>query len=303
LEHEEDPMKGQTILVTGATGGIGRHAALALAAKGHRVIASGRNKDLLAALRKDAPDIDIVPLDVTDVSTVADALVEVDRLTDGRGIDVLVNNAGYGLVGPLAEIDDAKLRDQFEVNVFGLMSVTRAFLPKMMARGSGRILNVSSVSGRISFPLFGAYHATKWALETMSDSLRMELRPFGIHVVVIEPGTIRTAFVERSKREAAAVGAPTSPYAPVYAQVNAAAERLMLQAVGPEVVSNAMIRAIEARSPKARYVAPFHARLGMYLLHAIPTWLSDAVMMRVSGLSSLKRDVLPAKDSHERPRA
>ncbi len=297
-------MKGQTILITGATAGIGRHAALALSAKGHRVIASGRNRDALETLHTQAPQIDILPLDVTDVTSVADAVLEVDRLTDNRGIDVLVNNAGYGLVGPMAEISDAKLRDQFEVNVFGLMGVTRAFLPKMMARGSGRILNVSSVSGRISMPLFGAYHATKWALETMSDALRMELKPFGIHVVVIEPGTIRTEFVDRTKREAMQVEAPGSPYAPVYAQIGALADKLMAQAVGPDVISRAMLRAIESRRPRARYVAPFHAKIGMYFVQALPTWLTDAVMIRMSGLSRVRkaREAARSRES-ARPRA
>jgi short-subunit dehydrogenase len=277
-------VKGQTILITGATAGIGRHAALTFAQRGHRVIASGRNAAALATLHAQSPQIDVVELDVADATSVAQAVVEVDRLTDGRGIDVLVNNAGYGLVGPLAEISDTKLREQFDVNVFGLMSVTRAFLPKMMQRRSGRIINVTSVSGRISLPLFGAYHASKWAVETLSDSLRMELRPFGIRVVVIEPGTIRTEFTDRSKREAGAIEAQGSPYAPVYAALERTADQVMAQAVGPEVISNAILRAIEARRPNARYTAPFHALLGMYLVKAMPTWLTDAVMSRMAGL-------------------
>jgi short-subunit dehydrogenase len=297
-------MRGSTVLITGATQGIGRHAALALTARGHRVIASGRNKDALETLRLQEKAIDAVQLDVTDVTSIADATREVDRLTDGRGIDILVNNAGYGLVGPLAEVTDAKLREQFEVNVFGLMSVTRAFLPKMIARGSGRVINVSSVSGRISMPLFGAYHASKWAVETMSDSLRMELRPFGVHVIVIEPGTIRTQFVDRSKREASTIESPGSPYAPVYGQLNKVADRLLAQAVGPEVISNALIRAIEARRPKARYVAPLHAKLGMYLINSLPTWLTDAIMMRMSGLSEIRpRSAAASGDEPVRPRA
>ena len=283
-------MKGQTILITGATAGIGRHAALTFAARGHRVIASGRNKAALTTLHAQSPQIDVVQLDVADPQSVAEAVVEVDRLTDGRGVDVLVNTAGYGLVGPLVEISDAKLREQFDVNVFGLMSVTRAFLPKMMQRKKGRVLNVTSVSGRISLPIFGAYHASKWAVETMSDSLRMELRPFGIHVVVIEPGTIRTEFADRSRREAGEIEGPRSPYAPVYARIDASAEKLMAQAVGPEVISRAMLRAIEARSPSARYTAPFHAKVGMYLVKAMPTWLTDAVMSRMTGLSLVRAD-------------
>jgi short-subunit dehydrogenase len=297
-------MRGSTILITGATQGIGRHAALALTARGHRVIASGRSREALETLKLQERSIDTVQLDVTDVASVADATREVDRLTDGRGIDVLVNNAGYGVVGPLAEIEGARLREQFEVNVFGLMSVTRAFLPKMMARGSGRILNVSSVSGRMSMPLFGAYHASKWAIETMSDSLRMELRPFGVHVILIEPGTIRTEFVDRSKREASAVETPGSPYAPIYARLDKVAEQLMAQAVGPEVISRAMIRAVEARRPRPRYVAPLHAKIGLMLVRAMPTWLTDAILMRISGLSALQRKAAGSSgDEPARPRA
>ena len=296
-------MKGQTVFITGATAGIGRHAALAFATRGHRVIASGRNRVALDTLRAQAPHIDVVQLDVTDATSVADAVTEVDRLTDGRGVDVLVNNAGYGLAGPLAEVTDAKLREQFDVNVFGLMNVTRAMLPKMMARRSGRILNVSSLSGRMSLPLFGAYHATKWAVETMSDSLRMELRPFGIQVVVIEPGTIRTEFADRTRREATSAEEAGSPYAPVYARLHTLADQMMAQAVGPEVISNAMLRAAEARSPRARYAAPFHGVLGMYLIRALPTWLADALMIRMSGLSQVRPGAgVDATDSAPRPR-
>src|SRR5262249_61673087 len=129
---------------------------------------------------------------VTDAASIAAAVAEVDRLTDGHGVDVLVNNAGFAAVCPLSEMSDADLRAQFETNVFGLMAVTRAFLPKMRARGSGRIVNVSSSGGRGTFPLMGAYHAPKYAVEALSHALRPELRALGMQGSVIRPGPIRT---------------------------------------------------------------------------------------------------------------
>src|SRR5687768_17647158 len=149
----------RTTLITGATAGIGRHAALALARAGNRVIATGRREAALAEVVAESGDT-IVPLvlDVDNKASIERAAAAVDELTNGRGLDVLVNNAGYATVGALAELSDEHLRAQFETNVFGLMAVTRAFLPAMLARGQGRVLNVSSVSGRMPAPLLGAYH-------------------------------------------------------------------------------------------------------------------------------------------------
>jgi short-subunit dehydrogenase len=147
-------------------------------------------------------------LDVTSATSLAVATLE--RRTKGYGIDVLVNNAGYGLVGPLETIDDADLRAQFDTNVFGLMAVTRAFLPAMRDRRAGRIINVSSVGGRMTFPLMGAYHASKYALEALSDALRLELLPMGVHVSLIEPGPIRTEFNDRAMEWAGKYNPPPS---------------------------------------------------------------------------------------------
>ncbi|HLL22107.1 MAG TPA: SDR family oxidoreductase [Kofleriaceae bacterium] len=184
------------VLITGATAGIGRTTALFLARQGHHVIATGRKTAALDALAREAGTgrLDTLVLDVTTPASIADAVTAVDALTSGAGIDVLVNNAGFGVLGPTSEISDSELRRQYETNVFGLMNVTRAFLPAMRARRSGRIINVSSVGGRITLPYFGAYNSTKYALESLSDALRYELRPFGIDVSLIEPGVIRTNF-------------------------------------------------------------------------------------------------------------
>ena len=286
----------QAILITGATAGIGRDAALRLARAGHQVFATGRSLPALAQLEQDAAGLDLIalPLDVTSPTSIENARQTVLARTGGRGLDVLINNAGYATAGPLAELSDDQLRAQFDTNVFGLMAVCRAFLPEMFERRSGRILNVSSVSGRIPAPILGAYHASKYALEALSDALRMELRPFGIHVVVIEPGTIRTGFPDRTVAEAAGAQAAQTRYGPVYAQVARFRETFARRAVGPEAVSAAIERALAHRSPRARYVAP--RRFGVaILLHALlPTRLVDAVMCRVAGLTAKQLGLSPA---------
>jgi NADP-dependent 3-hydroxy acid dehydrogenase YdfG len=179
--------KNRIILITGATGGIGRAAALHLARLGHRVFATGRRAEALEPLRKEADGLplEVLPMDVDDADSVAAAAGEVLRRTDGYGVDVLVNNAGFARFGPVALVGDAELKAQFETNVFGLVRVTRAFLPAMRARGDGTIINISSMVGRISLILQGVYCATKHAVEALSDSLRREVAGLGVRVVVV----------------------------------------------------------------------------------------------------------------------
>ena len=190
---------GQSILITGATSGIGRDAALRLARAGHLVLAGGRRPDALAALAREARGrargrLEPVTLDVTDPASVGAARALAERRTGGRGLDVLVNNAGYALPGPLEALAERDLRQLFDTNVFGLLAVTRAFVPAMRERGQGRVVNVGSIMGRVAMPLLGAYNATKHAVAAMTDTLRMELAPFGITVVLVEPGAVRTGF-------------------------------------------------------------------------------------------------------------
>ena len=283
-------MTTQTILITGATAGIGRFAALYLARKGHRVFASGRNETALAKLRADAAGfpLETVRLDVTDAKSIEAAAAEILRRTNGRGIDALVNNAGWGMAGPLAEIPVADLRDQFETNVFGLHAVTRAFLPQLRANAKDgrrtRILNVSSMGGRMTFPFFGAYHATKYAVEAMSDALRLELAPLGIDVVLIEPGVIKSDFSERSRASIEKYRRDDSPYAPIYARADAIAATTDRQAVEPDVIARAMERAITARRPRARYVAPARTYLALAFFRLFPTRWVDGIMRAFLGL-------------------
>ena len=277
--------ESKAILITGATAGIGRHAALHLAARGHRVIATGRRVDALAELAAEATTrglaIETLALDVTDSTSIANAVGVVAGLTNGRGLDALVNNAGYGQFGALEELSDADVRRQFETNVFGLLSMTRAFMPAMRARGAGRIVNVSSVGGRVTFPLAGAYHATKYAVEALSDTLRMELRGFGVGVAIIEPGPIQSEFADRAKNSVAAYRDPASPYAAMLARGDGIMAFGDRYAKGPLVISKAIAHAIESRFPRRRYVAPFSSRILLAVMTMLPSFVSDWLIARV----------------------
>jgi short-subunit dehydrogenase len=290
-----------TVLITGATSGIGRHAALHLARRGLRVFASGRKPAALAALAKEAAGtgLETVTLDVTDPASIAAARADIDARTDGRGVDVLVNNAGYGIAAPTVDITDEDLRAQYETNVFGLMAVTRAFAPQMRERGAGKIINVSSIGGKITFPFFGAYNSTKYAVESLSDALRIELAPFGVRVVLIEPGVIRTGFADTSMELLSPYRTPDSPYAAAMDRADEIRAMSDRQAVGPEVISRAIERAIRARRPRARYMAPLRGKLTVWMLRALPTRLVDHLMGRLTGLTRKRLGATRAADRLE----
>lgn len=283
------PDTSKTVLVTGATAGIGRATALHLAALGHHVIATGRKPDLLEALRAEAVDqrlrgrLDVALLDVTSLPSIDRAVTEVNRLTAGHGVDWLINNAGYGLAGPLADIGDAELRAQFDTNVFGLMAVTRAFLPAMRARRGGTIVNVSSIGGKVTFPFFGAYHGTKYAVEAFSDALRYELRPFDIDVVVIEPGPIKTNFADTSMGTVTAY--KDTAYAGAIARADEIRAFMERGAAPPEKVAKVIARALRKRRPAARYAAPFYNGAIFWLAAILPQRLWDWTVRRFTFLS------------------
>jgi NAD(P)-dependent dehydrogenase (short-subunit alcohol dehydrogenase family) len=266
------------VLVTGASSGIGEASALALHASGWTVYAGARRVARMSALG--AAGVRVLPLDVTD----DDAMREtVKRIVGETGrIDALVNNAGYGSYGALEEVPLVEGRRQFDVNFFGVARLVQLVLPHMRARRSGRIVNVSSIGGRIHEPLGAWYHASKFALEGLSDCLRMELAPFGIHVVVIQPGAIRTAWgatARTSMLATSAVGA--------YAEQARAGAALLAAADGaggssPEVVARAVLHAASARRPRTRYVVGRGARVLLAARHWLPDRMMDAVM-RVVG--------------------
>src|SRR5688572_11505531 len=235
----------KTILITGATAGIGRDAALRFARQGHTVFATGRRQEQLDSLAKEAKGLDLhtMTMDVTkeaDIARVRERIVEV---TEGRGLDVLVNNAGYGLIGPLDVLSDADVRKQFDTNVFGLLAVTRAFVPEMRARGAGRIIHVGSMGGKITFPFMGAYNATKYALESISDAMRLELRPFGISVSLIEPGAINTEFNGVAVGTMQKYNLENTHYAMVAQRADEVQKRFEKMAATPAVVTKAIGKA------------------------------------------------------------
>lgn len=275
----------QIILITGATAGIGKEAALTLAREGHRVFATGRNAEALQALQAEAADLPLetFELDVNDADSIQTAAAEVDQRTEGHGLDVLINNAGYGRFSPTALVTDAELRGQFETNVFGLVRVTQSFLPAMRARGSGRIINISSVMGQISFILLGVYCATKHAVEALTDCLRREVAGFGVQVSLVEPGMIRTNFEQTAGEHISGYeGDPV--YSKALQKYTATSEKLYSMSPGPAPVVRTISRAVSARKMKARYITPAINRLGLWLMRLLPTRLMDFVLRKVAGL-------------------
>jgi NAD(P)-dependent dehydrogenase (short-subunit alcohol dehydrogenase family) len=270
---------GRTVLVTGASSGIGAAAARALAGRGHQVVASGRRTERLEALAAESDGISALSMDVTDASSVRDGFDRLHR--DGRHIDVLVNCAGFAAIGPVEAIDSAEVRRQFDTNVFGLLEVTRAALPLMRARGAGRIVNISSVVGRTTFPGFGVYGASKYAVEALSDALRAEVRPFGIDVVVVEPGFVRSEINETEAASPDAAGG-------AYREFTRATRRYVVEQVDggadPRELAKLLVRVVETPRPKTRYLFPASSRVLVGTFARIPDRLADAMKLRAAGV-------------------
>ncbi len=280
------------VLITGATSGIGLAAAKELARLGHRVFAAGRNQQVLAALTADG--IEGVTLDLTSVDSIERAHALVHERTNGHGVDVLINNAGYATAGPILEMDTATFREQFETNIFGLVALTKRFAEPMLERRAGRIVNVGSVSGRVPAPLLGAYHATKYALEALNDAMRMELAAFGIDVVMVEPGTINTGFARRTMTEALAFtsrGKPTR-YAGAFTKIETLEKSFALVASSTKHTTRALVHAALARRPCTRYVAPWRFWALIVAFQLVPTRIADALTRLSFGLT--RRTLLPS---------
>jgi len=268
--------KKKVALVTGASAGIGKSIAQRLLADGWTVYGGARRVEQMADLA--AQGARILSLDVTDEASMK-AAVDALLAAEGR-LDALVNNAGYGSYGALEEVPLAEARRQFEVNVFGLMRLTQLVLPAMRAAGSGTVVNVSSMGGRIWMPIGGWYHATKHALEVLSDVLRVEARPFGVRVVVVQPGAIESewAGIAAGHLEATARGSAYSeligPMASVLRNYGTAAS--------PAVIADVVSRALSTRSPRRRYAAPMNAKAFLFLRWLLPDaaweWLIAATI-------------------------
>lgn len=277
------------VLVTGAASGIGRAIALRLSGAGYDVVACGRNESALADLVREGSNGSgrLMPLvlDVTDAAAVNATEERARQLLAGRPIEVLVNNAGYSHPGPMELIEDAALRRQFDVNVFGLMALTRTLAPTMRERGRGRIVNISSGMGLQTLPLHGAYNASKYALEALSDALRMELAPWGVQVILIEPGTIRSGFSERALTPLRHYAGESTPYQGALKRVAATYAKTYQSAPGPESVAIEVQKAIAARRPRARYIRG-RTKMRVAVVESLPTVWADTLKRRALGYAT-----------------
>jgi NAD(P)-dependent dehydrogenase (short-subunit alcohol dehydrogenase family) len=273
----------KAVLITGCSSGIGHATALRLAAAGWRVYATARRPESLAELA--AAGCRTLALDVTDEASMSAAVASVEEAEGAVG--VLINNAGYSQGGAIETIPLASVRRQFETNVFGLVRLTQLVLPKMRAQRWGRIVNIGSMGGRLTFPGGGHYHATKYALEALSDALRFEVHGFGIAVVLLEPGLITTEFGEAAASAIADVsstveeGPYTSFNAAVGAVTKGAYEGPMRRlGAGPDRVARAIERAIGARRPPARVTVTPSAKMMIATRKLLSDRAWDAAMRR-----------------------
>ena len=265
------------ILVTGCSSGIGHETALRLARRGHTVYATARDVDAIADLG--GAGCHLLPLDVTDEESMRLAVATVEA--EHGQVGVLVNNAGYGQYGPVERVAMDDVRRQFETNVFGLARMCQLVLPAMRAARHGRIVNVSSMGGRLTFPAGGYYHASKHAVEALSDALRFEVAGFGVSVSVVEPGLIRTRFGETA-RERHAEDESSGPYA----GFTAASRAVLVSsyrgplASGPAPVARAIEHAATARRPRTRYRVTLGAKVLITTRRFAPDRVWDALVAR-----------------------
>jgi NAD(P)-dependent dehydrogenase (short-subunit alcohol dehydrogenase family) len=272
------PTGNRTALVTGASSGIGEQTALGLKAAGFRVFAVARRVERMQALSDQG--ISVFGMDVTDDASMVTGVSRV--LDEASRVDVLVNNAGYGSYGALEDVPIEEARRQFEVNVFGLARLTQLVLPHMRAQGSGRIINVSSIGGKFYEPLGSWYHATKFAVEGLSDSLRIEVESFGIDVVLIEPGPILTEWNEIS-RDSLTKTSAGGAYEEMAARVRGVLERADSppMASSPALVARKIVKAATVASPKARYPVGRGAGTIVRTRKVLPDAAMDRVVKRL----------------------
>jgi short-subunit dehydrogenase len=278
LEDKMATAPSKAVLITGCSTGIGRSTAERLARNGHTVYATARRLDSLSDLAQHG--CTLLPLDVCDEGSMRAADEAIER--EHGAVGVLINNAGYGSEGPVEEVPMSEVRRQFETNVFGLLRLTQLALPGMRRQGWGKVVNLSSMGGRMTLPGGGIYHATKYAIEAMSDALRFEVRGFGVDVIIIEPGAIKTEFGNTAIAKVDAIGG--SPDYAAFREVlkqniRGAYEGPMAAfAVGPEAVAKVIEKAITTSRPRTRYVITLGARMLMGMRRILPDRAFDAFL-------------------------
>jgi short-subunit dehydrogenase len=266
----------KVVLITGASSGIGKETAKLLLAQGHIVYGAARRIDKMQDL-KDA-GVKLLAMDVTDDASMIKGINEI--LQTEKRFDVLVNNAGYGSYGALEDVPISEARYQFEVNIFGLARLTQLVLPQMRKQKSGTIINVSSIGGKIGEPHGSWYHATKFALEGLSDSLRMELKQFGIDVVVIEPGAIKTEWTNIAMENLVKVSGNTAykELANKHAKMFQTADK---NGSSPMVIAKAISSAITSSRPKTRYAVGGGAKPILFVRKVLSDRMFDRFFLSI----------------------
>ncbi len=277
------------VLITGASSGIGLSCAMELDRRGFRVFAGVRSDEAAGTLRAEASGrLTPVRLDVTEAEEIAAAAAEVEKAVEGVGLAGLVNNAGIAVPAPWELLPIEQLRKQFEVNLFGQAAVTKAVLPLLRA-GRGRVVNIGSVNGGLAVPYLGAYSASKFALEAFNDSLRLELRPFGVGVSAVEPGSIDTSIWGKSFALADKLSTDADPrilelYQSELDAMRRATSRRARQAVSVERVVRAVVHALTARRPKTHYYLGWNVRVCFKGMKMLSDRLRDRIVQREAGL-------------------
>lgn len=283
-------LNGQVVIITGASSGIGEASARSLARLGARIALVARRKEKLDALK-----LEIERAGGRALAIAADITNHEDRkrivretLAEFGRIDALVNNAGYGQRGPIEMVPIEAIRQNFETNLFSLIALTQLVIPILREQQCGRIINISSVAGRIARPLSSIYDATKHALEAISDGLRGELAPFGVKVVAIEPGFIITEFLDVANERARDMIEQQSPYTPFFESIGEGFKRIRKMAGSPEDIARLVVKAIALDNPRPRYAAPRHARVFIALKRWLPERLFDFLLSRGAGVNAEK---------------
>jgi len=286
MSENEGMSRYDPVLISGCSSGIGAATAAALVAAGHTVYATARRVETLADL--EALGCHPLALDVTSEDSMIAAVAAIE--TEHGHVGTLVNNAGFGEYGTIEESDLDRVRTMFDTNVFGLARLTQLVLPGMRRSRSGRIVNIGSMGGRITFPVGGYYHATKYAVEAISDALRVEVQPFGIDVILVEPGLVRSSF-EGRMNEGLEVEAATGNADTEYASLLAANDRSStsgyandFMSTGPESVAAVIVKALEATRPRSRYVVTPAAKAMINLRRLGGDRVWDWAMRRQFGL-------------------
>jgi NAD(P)-dependent dehydrogenase (short-subunit alcohol dehydrogenase family) len=290
-------LSSQVVLITGASSGIGAAVARVLAQQylGIRLVLAARNPEKLEAVATDCSkagaDVLVVPTDLSETASV-EALASKAIEKYGR-VDALVNNAGYGQMGPIELVPAEAVQRQFEVNIFGMLALIRALIPVMRDNGGGRLVNISSIGGRVAFPFGGLYSASKFALEAISDTLRMELEPFNIKVSIIEPGPVSTEFfdVAATGVKEAIASSEKTPYRAAFEQLKQLENRTSSRAWTAERVAGVIVRSLTDKKPRPRYIAATGGEILIFLMTKIlPTKVVDRFWQRFYGIDLIAKD-------------